>query len=113
MLDLNPCWLLATFVLISMASYIVGLIAHEFGPAGIGWLVGMPPRLIRIGEGPPLLRIRLGTALFDMRRWPIYGYVGYLPPPAGRTGARILRLSGGVLVNAFILAAMFVLWSRS
>jgi hypothetical protein len=113
MLDLNPCWLLAIFVLISMASYIVGLIAHEFGHAGIGWLVGMPPRLIRIGEGPRLFRIKLGSAMFDMRRWPIYGYVGYLPPPVGRTGARILRLSGGMIVNALLLAATILLWSRS
>jgi hypothetical protein len=113
MLDQNPYWLLAVFALTSVTSYVLGIIAHEFGHAGIGWLVGMPPRLIRIGEGPPLMRVRLGTALFDLRRWPIYGYVGYLPPPAGRTGARALRLSGGILVNAMILAAMLLLWSRS
>src|SRR5580692_9259064 len=71
MLEQDPYWIFSVFVLTSVASYIIGVIAHEFGHAGVGWLVGMPPRLIRIGEGPPLLRFRLGSALFDMRRWPI------------------------------------------
>jgi hypothetical protein len=106
-------WFLSVFVLTTVASYIVGMIAHEFGHAGMAWLVGLSPRLIRIGEGPMLVRFRMGRALFDMRRWPLYGYVAYLPAPRGRIWARILRLSGGFLVNALILAAMFVLWSYS
>jgi hypothetical protein len=113
MLEQDPGWIFSVFLLTSVASYMIDVIAHEFGHAGVGWLVGLPPRLIRIGEGPPLLRFRLGSALFDMRRWPHYGYVAYLPPPAGRTCARILRLSGGIMVNALLLAATLVLWNHS
>jgi hypothetical protein len=113
MFDLDLSRFLLAFYLATMASYVFGLVAHEFGHAGMGWLVDLPPRLIRIGTGPVLLRRKLGSAWLDLRLWPLYGFVTRRPRPAGRNLAYAACVLGGPFANVTLLAAMVLLWSTS
>jgi hypothetical protein len=110
---LDPRWFSPVPLLTSVASYIAGMIPHELGHAGAGWLVGLPPRLIRIGEGPILLRFPLGSATFGMRLWPTWAFIAHPPPTKGQIWARIFVTSCGPAVNALLVAALLVLVSQA
>jgi hypothetical protein len=113
MLDLDAVWLGAAILLLHAAGYALGIVLHEFGHAGMAWLLGFHPRMIRVGVGPLLLRLKLGAAWFEVRPWPLSGRVTCLPRPAGRPLAVTAYLLAGIIANAIVLIAMSAIWIAS
>jgi hypothetical protein len=110
MLEMDIVPFLAALIAIYASGIALGIILHEFGHAGIGWLAGFHPRLIRAGNGPTLLRVKLGSAWFELRLWPLSGGVICLPRGPGRLAVSVTYLLGGMLANALVLATMSVIW---
>ena len=86
--------------------YSLALIVHEAGHAAMILAVGFELRLVRIGAGPLLLRLRLGKTWLVLRAVPVIAYVVMLPPPPGRRGSQIAVTAAGALANALCCLAL-------
>ena len=64
---------------------VPGLAAHELGHASATWLIGFPVRSIRMGHGPLLVKLPLGTARLEWRLC-----------PGARRGGDIKRIASNV-----------------
>ncbi len=87
-------------------SLTLGLVVHEAAHAAVGRWFGLQLRMIRIGRGPPLVRIRIGRAWLVLRLWPVSGQVVALASPQRRRLAMISYILGGMGGNALLLAGL-------
>ena len=99
---------LVLMVLSWRASAMVGLLAHELAHAGMGRLVGLPIREIRLGEGRTLIEQRIGAMVVRIGwRWR-GGTVRLDPNVAMGKVALSLFIAAGPCANLMLFAAL--LW---
>jgi Peptidase family M50 len=95
-----------------IASPVLGLAAglafHEFGHMLCAMLVSVPIRLLSIGIGPLLWRVRIGETHFKLHAVPLSGYVACYPRPLVRPVSMLFVLLGGVLGNAALVGLVTV-----
>ena len=103
----------ALIFLLWFASLMAGIVVHEAGHALAGMSVGLQPRLITLGSGRILARVRLGRAWLVLRGVFFSGSVECLPAASNRRWAVAVMLIGGLLGNVLLvllLAAASALW---
>ncbi len=90
----------------------IGLVVHEFGHAVAGWLVGIRIKRVTIGQGPAVLRGRLGGAEIAVNTFVVLGgsVESYPIDPYSRWRDLVFT-AGGVLANmALVLALLAAEW---
>ncbi len=92
----------AKFLGLYLLATAVGVAFHELGHALTGWLLDCHPRIVEIGGGPSILRIRLSSAWLVIRLLPISGMVYLLPRGRDRLRASIAVTAAGPLANVVI-----------
>jgi hypothetical protein len=97
-------------MILTLALFVIGLslgtFAHEAGHALVVWRLRFEIRLISVGIGPALVRLRLGQAWLIIRALPVTGVVKMLPVLTERRIALAVFLIGGVLGNVALFAAL-------
>ncbi len=89
----------------TLLSLVVGTVVHEFGHALGAAAVGLPPRLISIGQGPYLTRLRLGGAWLVLRAAPVGGYIHTPIGPDTTAQSRFIMTAAGPAATGLMLAA--------
>lgn len=90
-------------VWLSAVSLVLALVVHEGGHIVGALAVGIVPRVLVLGVGPVVLRLRRGAFVIVLRAVPLTGYV--LSEPSGRVRAYAALVAGGPLANLLALAA--------
>lgn len=85
------------------------MIAHEFGHAGFGLLVGIKSRLILIGEGRTFWRIKLGKTRLVVRTRPYSGCVAASNGCKYHWCAEAVFAAGGIFSNSLLAIFCIVL----
>ncbi len=94
-----------------MLAATLAAIVHESGHALMALAVGLRPRVVVLGKGPALLRLRLGSLVFILKAVPITGYV--MLEPTARRWARTAMIAAGPLANVVALGVIAVAWRSS
>ncbi len=94
-----------------MLAAALAAIVHEGGHALTVLAVGLRLRVVVLGLGPTLLRLRLGSVVFILKAMPLTGYV--MLEPTARRWARTATIAAGPLANAAALGAVAFAWRRS
>jgi len=91
---------------------IVGLLAHEAGHLLCAMSMSIPVRLLSIGTGAPLFRLRVGETSLELRQnlWR-GGFVSAYPALIRHKYRMMFFLIGGVMGEAALLALM--MWSSA
>ena len=92
---------------LSAVSLVLALLVHEGGHVLGAVLVGIAPRVLSLGIGPVVLRLRRGAFVVVIRAVPRTGYV--LTEPSGQVWAYFALVAAGPLANLLALAA--ALWA--
>jgi len=85
---------------------VLGLLWHEAGHLVCALLTGLPVRLVSVGVGPLLLRLRSGEARLDLHLLPLAGFVSVYPALAIRKVAALIFTLGGVLGNLALVGCV-------
>ena len=88
---------------LSAVSIVLALVVHEGGHILGALATGIVPRVLVLGIGPVVLRLRRGAIVVVFRAVPLTGYV--LSEPSGRVWAYLAMVAGGPLANLLALAA--------
>jgi len=88
---------------------MLAVAAHEVGHLVCAVAASIAVRLISIGVGPLLLRLRIGETWFELRLVAAAGFVSIYPLSIVRKFRQALFLLGGVLANALVLAVVAAL----
>lgn len=100
LLDLDEPAAMTVALGVVAVAVLFGVIAHEAGHALMAEALGLGPRRVEIGDGPLLLRFRIGRCWVIWRLWPFRGGVQRLPYPPARRAAVLLVTIAGALGNA-------------
>jgi hypothetical protein len=87
-------------------SVVLGVVVHEAGHVLCGRLAGYRIRLVRIGCGPTLLRLRLRFGLLIVNAFPISGAVHVYRPLVTERHARVFLIAGGCVANTVAAAIL-------
>ena len=92
-------------------SVLAAVLVHEGGHLSCAIVTGQTPRVLMLGLGPVVLRLRVRTFTVVLRALPVTGYL--LIEPTDRRWAYAVTIAGGPLANLLALAACLrahVLW---
>ena len=90
-------------------SFVAALMVHEGGHIVGALATGLTPRVLMIGHGPAILRLRWPRFALVIRVLPVTGYV--LVEPTDRRWAYAVMIAGGPIANLLALAAC--LWAHA
>lgn len=92
-----------------VSTFVLGLVlaslVHEAGHAACAWALGFEPRVISLGVGPTVLRLKAARATIAIRMLPIGGSVLTLPWRERPRWHRCLFVASGAVAN---LAALWM-----
>src|SRR5205085_2712050 len=104
--ELDP---LALWVFVFFLGTMHAVAAHEVGHLLCAVAGSIAVRLISIGVGPLLLRLRIGETWFELRLVAAAGFVSIYPLGIVSKFRQALFLLGGVLANASVLVVVAAL----
>jgi len=100
-----------TTVLWILTGWVIAVAAHVAGHVLCASLCRIPIQLICVGEGPVLLRGRIGNIQLEFRALPLAGFVVPDPFSPIPRGWRLLFALSGVLANSAVIYAAYRLKS--
>jgi tetratricopeptide (TPR) repeat protein len=110
LVDLGETTLLARLALWLLALEVACTVVHELGHATAAVLLGFRLYHLSFGYGPVLAARRFGRALFELRSYPVCGFVRVASrAPALQRGRHALVSLAGPATNAALLA---LAWSQ-
>ena len=87
----------------------LSLIVHEGGHLVFAALGAIPVRVVSIGVGPPLLRVRFAKTAIEMRALPFSGFVAPASYDDLHKPSHIAFLLGGVCGNVALIVVLWLL----
>ena len=88
---------------------VIAMIVHELGHAGFGWLAGVRPKQIAIGEEPALFRTRVGETDIVLNSIPDTAQVRPYYIVGNAQFRNVIFSAGGILANAIACAILVAL----
>lgn len=107
--DPDARWGMVVLLLGTAVALVLGVTVHEAGHALAGRAAGYRIRLVRIGQGPVLLRLPVGLGLLVWRLLPVSGAVATYRPFAIERHRYVLLLAGGALANVAAAGGLLLL----